>query len=151
MRFLGYSGWQLVTQLPTLVVLATGLVLALVGRRLPRRPRGLLFAGASVLLLGALLNLVWVLALPRLIAGGYGAVQMSRLTLVVGPLLALLHPAGLGLLIAAALTGRRTTAPPPPPTPWSGWQPGSGDPGPQQWAGPDVPGPTAPPQTVHHG
>ncbi|WP_446216674.1 hypothetical protein [Micromonospora sp. IBHARD004] len=141
MRFLGYSGLQLLTQLPTLLVLAAGLVLALVNR-LPRGPRGLLFAGTAVLLLGALLNLVWVLALPRLVAGGWSTIQTSRLTLVLGPLLALLHPAGLGLLVAAVLAGRRATAPPA--TPWSGWQPGAGDPAPQQWGGPDLPAPAPP-------
>ncbi|WP_319460792.1 hypothetical protein [Micromonospora sp. RTP1Z1] len=141
MRFLGYSGWQLLAQLPTLLVLATGLVLALVNRRLPRGPRGLLFAGTAVLLLGALLNLAWVLALPHLVAGGWSAVQASRLTLVIGPLGALLHPAGLGLLVAAVLAGRRATAAPA--TPWSGWQPGAGDPAPQQWGGPDVPAPAS--------
>lgn len=133
MRFLGYSGWQLLTQLPTLLVLAAGLVLALINRRLPRGPRGLLLAGLAVLLLGALLSLGWLLALPQIMQSG-GAAQFTRLNMIVGPLLALLHPLGLGLVVAAALTGR-TTAPTPPAPGWSGWQPVAGDPVPQQSTG----------------
>ncbi|MFC4147037.1 hypothetical protein ACFO0M_12345 [Micromonospora mangrovi] len=154
MQFLGYSGWQLLTQLPTLLMLVVGLVLALTHRRLPRGPRGLLLAGIAVLLLGALLNLGWVLALPRVVQNG-GAAQLTRLNLIVGPLLALLHPLGLGLVVAAALTGR--TSPPTPPAPqWRGWQPGTGEPAAQQWAGPGLtrpesPDPAPPARSVDHG
>ncbi|MCI4062416.1 hypothetical protein MRQ36_07505 [Micromonospora sp. R77] len=137
MQFLGYSGWQLLTQLPTLLVLAAGLVLALANRRLPRGPRGLLLAGLAVLLLGTLLSLGWLLALPRLVQSG-GAAQFTRLSMIVGPLLALVHPLGLGLVVAAALTGR-TTAPSPPAGPGHGWQPGAGGPVPQQWTGSNIP------------
>jgi hypothetical protein len=142
-QFLGYTGWQLVTQLPTLIVLVTGLVLALVNRRLPRGPRGLLLAGTAVLIVAALANLAWVLAFPRLIAGGWSGVEVSRLSLVVGPLLAVLHPAGLGLVIAAALAGRRAATPA---APWGGWQSGPGQPAPAPWNPPAAPEPTSPVQ-----
>ena len=141
MRFLSYSGWQLLTQLPTLLVLAAGLVLAVVNRRLPRGPRGLLLAGTAVLLLGGSLNLGWMLALPRLVVDGWGAARMIQLSMVMGPLLALLHSAGLGLIVTAALTGRRTAGPVAPATPSDGWQPGTGAPSAGQWTGPDLPAP----------
>ncbi|MEU0153187.1 hypothetical protein [Micromonospora fulviviridis] len=117
---LGYAGWQLLIQLPTLLVLVTGLVLALT-RRLPRGPRVLLLGGVAVLLLAAVVNLLWVLVFPHLIAEGWSATRVSRLSLLFAPIQALLHPAGLALVIGAALAGRRATGPEPTPPRFAGW------------------------------
>ncbi|MER5702639.1 hypothetical protein ABT023_11935 [Micromonospora sp. NPDC002296] len=111
MDFLTYSATQVAAQLPTLLVLVAGLTLAIVFRdRLGRRSRLLLVSGVVVLLVGTLVSLAWLLALPRLYGSGgasMSVVTVARLNTGVSLVLALLHPAGLGLVIAAVLTGRR--------------------------------------------
>ncbi|MCX4470290.1 hypothetical protein OOK41_08235 [Micromonospora sp. NBC_01655] len=111
MEFLTYSVTQVATQIPSLLVLVAGLTLAVVLRaRLGRLPRLLLASGVVVLLVGMLLSLAWLLVLPRLYASGGSSMSVltvARLGTGVSLVLALLHPAGLGLVIAAALTGRR--------------------------------------------
>ncbi|MFI1193414.1 hypothetical protein ACH4T9_09150 [Micromonospora sp. NPDC020750] len=113
MEFLTYSATQVATQLPTLLVLAAGLTLAVVSRdRLGRPSRLMLVSGVVVLLVGTLVSLAWLLVLPRLYTSGgasLSGVTVARLNTGVSLVLALLHPAGLGLVIAAALTGRRPT------------------------------------------
>ncbi|SBT46762.1 hypothetical protein GA0070611_3496 [Micromonospora auratinigra] len=128
MRFLGYSGWQLFLQVPYLLVLVTGLVLALTNRRLPRGARRLLVSGVAVLLVGAVLNLVWVLALPHVYSQGWGGLRLSQLNLLVVPLQLVLHPAGMALVVAAAFAGRRAAGPADPPPHWSGWPAPAGSP-----------------------
>ncbi|WP_433344464.1 hypothetical protein [Micromonospora sp. CA-111912] len=113
MEFLTYSAAQVAAQLPTLLVLVAGLTLAMVSRdRLGRLSRLLLVSGVVVLLVGMLVSLAWLLVLPRLYTSGGASLSagtVSSLNTGVSLVLALLHPAGLGLVIAAALTGRRPT------------------------------------------
>jgi hypothetical protein len=116
--FLGYSGWQLLIQVPNLLVLVAGLVLALANRRLPRGARRLLFGGLAVLLLALASNLAWMLAVPHLITGGS---DINQLGLLLSPFLVLLHPIGLALVLAAAVAGRRAAGPDAPPPHWTGW------------------------------
>lgn len=116
MRYLGATGLQLLTQLPNVLVLIAGLVLALVNRRLPRGPRGLLLGGVAVLLAGAAVSLLWALAVSRSF-GDWSSSELIRLGTLIGLIQLVLHPLGLGLVIAAALAGRRADAPPP----QSGW------------------------------
>ncbi|WP_229402984.1 hypothetical protein [Micromonospora okii] len=115
MEFLNYAVLQAAMQMPTLLVLVTGLVLAAVARdRLPRRSRTLLLAGAVVLLLGTLLSLAWMISLPQVYSSVHGSAQsIGYLSSAIGLVLTLLHATGLGLVIAAALTGRRHSATPP--------------------------------------
>ncbi|MFF0721188.1 hypothetical protein [Micromonospora sp. NPDC003816] len=113
---------QVAMDLPTLMVLITGGVLATSARgRLPGAARRLLLAGLAVLLAATLISLVWSVALPWAVTGG--TARFSALSLVVGVINALLFPAGVGLLIAAALVGHRRapapgTAAPGAPTAW---------------------------------
>ncbi|MGC4803473.1 hypothetical protein [Micromonospora sp. DT233] len=111
MQSLLYSAIQFAVQLPTLLVLVAGVVLAVLTRdRLPRRSRTLLVCGALVLLVGALLNLAWLVVIPRLHQSGTSAGDIGWLSGGLGLVSAVLNPVGLGLLVAAALTGRRPNA-----------------------------------------
>lgn len=121
MRYLGATGLQLLTQLPNFLVLIAGLVLALVNRRLPRGPRGLLLAGVAVLLIGATVSLLWALTVSRSLGEGWSSSELIRLGTLIGLIQLVLHPLGLGLVIAAALAGRRATGPDAPPPTWAGW------------------------------
>jgi hypothetical protein len=109
-----------VVQLPTLVVLVAGIALLTTRRAtLPPRSVQLGVAGCVALLVGALVGLAWSVSLPLLVSQG-GAVNftnVSLLSLLVGGVLALLHAAGLGLLIAAVLGSVRAPAPPTPAAP----------------------------------
>ncbi|MFF3855320.1 hypothetical protein [Micromonospora sp. NPDC002575] len=115
MEFLGYAAVQTATQLPTVLVLVTGLALAAVSRHRLRGPsRALLLAGVVVLLVTALLNIAWLVALPHLYSSAWSSLPagtVSRYSAAVGVVLALLHPTGLGLVIGGALTGRAPHAP----------------------------------------
>ncbi|NES39103.1 hypothetical protein G3554_23580 [Micromonospora sp. PPF5-17] len=128
MRIFGSPAGQLLLQLPTLMVLVTGLVLALVHRRLPRTGRGLLLGGVALLLLALLLNVAWVLTITHAYRTWNGT-EALRFGMAVGALQLLLHPAGLALIIAAALTGRRVPSPDAPPYP-TGWPAPAGAPHP---------------------
>ncbi|MGW5671925.1 hypothetical protein [Micromonospora sp. NPDC003776] len=119
MRIFGSPAGQLLFQLPTLLVLVTGLVLTLVHRRLPRAARGLLLGGVSLLLLALLLNVAWVLTLTH-IYGTWSGTGALRFGMAVGVLQLLLHPAGMALIIAGALSGRRGAGPDGP-AHWTGW------------------------------
>ncbi|WP_433687082.1 hypothetical protein ACQP0I_26350 [Micromonospora carbonacea] len=116
MEFLGYAAVQTATQLPTVLVLVTGLVLAAVSRhRLWGPSRALLLAGVVVLLVTALLNIAWLVALPQLYSSAWSSLPagtVARYSAAVGVVFALLHPTGLGLVIAGALTGRAPHAAP---------------------------------------
>ncbi|MEV0428429.1 hypothetical protein [Micromonospora sp. NPDC050495] len=121
MRYLGNTALQVLAQLPTLLVLAVGLVLALVNRRLPRGPRGLLLGGVAVLLVGAAVSLLWSLTISRSLGAGWSSTELIRLSMLIGLIQLVLHPLGLALVIAAALAGRRATGPDAPPPAWAGW------------------------------
>ena len=108
---------QLALALPTLATLIAGLVLMNARRgRLAPRSRSLGVAGCLVLVLAALVNAGYAVALPTLVreAGPQG---IGVLALVFGVVLVLLDCVGLGLLIAAVLAGSRTALPPRQPWP----------------------------------
>ncbi len=164
---LDYRLTQVLGHLPILLTLLTVLVLgATAGRRLPGRSRSFLVAGAAILLLLELFTTAWVVSLPELIRSG-GIRQYQTWNLAVSIVGWIGHPAGLGLIVAAAFVGRRAASPSPVPgQPWGAWTPpaggppagypggpppgyaagqGPGHPGPGAWGGSDHP-PTTPPQ-----
>ncbi|MBL6277487.1 hypothetical protein JMF97_15105 [Micromonospora fiedleri] len=102
MNVSGYLLLQVAQELPTLVVLIVGAVLA---RRLPEPGRRLLSAGTAVLLVFTVLTALWLIALPWLAAENVtGLVTLSTILSVINALVA---PVGIGLLIAAALAAHR--------------------------------------------
>ncbi|SCL66552.1 hypothetical protein GA0070606_4353 [Micromonospora citrea] len=144
MRDLGYVATVGAVQVPTVLVLLVGLVLtATAGRRLPRRPRLLALFGLGVLLVTSVLNLAWVVLLPRLIHADFGWSEFQAVSTTYSGVVALAYPVGTGLLIAAVLAGRRATGATAGPS--GGWPPGppapplAGPPAPP--AGPPVPSP----------
>ncbi|MEH0819436.1 MULTISPECIES: hypothetical protein [unclassified Micromonospora] len=163
MELFGYSVLQIGGELPTLGVLVTGLVLAVVRRgRLPQRARALMMSGIAVLLVVSLIGLVWNVAMPHLLDlrwdGGGGYRQYQLFSLAVGVLWAIGYPIGLGLLVAAVLAGRPVAAPA---VDWAGWTPPAADdaghpdpaaqspaPAATQWGATDLP---APPGTPDRG
>ena len=114
---LAYVVPQLALALPTLATLIVGLVLMNARRgRLSPRSRALGVAGCLVLLLAALVNAGYVIALPTLIREA-GAQGIGILALAFGVVLVLLDCVGIGLLIAAVLAGSRPALPPQQPWP----------------------------------
>ncbi|MGC5030346.1 hypothetical protein [Micromonospora sp. DT229] len=102
MNVSGYVLLQAAQELPTLVVLIVGAVLA---RRLPETARRLLLAGVGVLLVLTVATTVWFTALPWLASENVsGWVALSTIFSVIRALVA---PVGFGLLIAAAFAARR--------------------------------------------
>ncbi|RKN33009.1 hypothetical protein [Micromonospora musae] len=112
-----YTAVQALSHLPSLLVLVIGLVLTGVARRrLPGRPLRLMVAGLGVLLVDVGLGVGVSFVLPALLsaeATGSPGFDVVQLVVVTGLISTLLQPAGLGLVIAAALTGRRTPEPVP--------------------------------------
>ena len=94
------------------VVLAAGL--AVVGRRLrPGRAWAqLAVAGLGLLLLGILANLTIT---GSILTSGSSVLGAGNLLRVLGPLLGVVQIVGLGLLVAAVVTGRPERAPAPVP------------------------------------
>ncbi|WP_213456709.1 hypothetical protein [Rhizomonospora bruguierae] len=131
---------QFVTQLPLLIVLVVGGVLLLTRReRLSRRSGTLGLTGLGVLLIGLLGNVLWMSALPqfyRRLGNGYAALTIMSL------LLALVHTAGIGLLIGAIITNGRSAGTPGPGAPGQ-YLPPSAPPG---WGGVPQPPPPYVPQ-----
>ncbi|MEV0809030.1 hypothetical protein [Micromonospora sp. NPDC050200] len=158
MELYGFSILQLAGELPSLAVLVTGLVLAVVRRdRLPRRARVLMSTGIAVLLVVGLITLGWNIALPHLVdfrwTGGGGYRQFQLLSVAVGAVYSIGHPIGIGLLVAAVLAGRPVGTPA---VDWGAWTPPTGDapghadavppapaPAATQWGGTDLPPPPA--------
>ncbi|MDO3702245.1 hypothetical protein Q3W71_11210 [Micromonospora sp. C28SCA-DRY-2] len=137
MRDLSYLVAAAVNDVPALLVLLVGLVLAgNARRRLPRPARLLLLSGLGVLLGVALLGLTWAMLLPRVIDGSRDFSQVQLMTMASGLLQALAYPIGLALLVAAALAGRRATEGAPA-GPWHGWPPAGDPPAPEA---PEAPG-----------
>ncbi|WP_431727718.1 DUF1418 family protein [Verrucosispora sp. TAA-831] len=95
---------QVAMELPTLAVLVTGGVLASARGRLPDAARRLVLAGLVVLLVLTLISVAWSVALPWTAAEG--PARFGVLSLFVGVIRALLLPAAVGLLVAAALACR---------------------------------------------
>ena len=102
----GYLFSGVITHLPVLAVLIAGLVLVSArGARLGARSTMLARFGLGVLLAGQILDVVWFMMLPQIIAStDYASRSYGIMSLVVGIMLALLIAAGLGLLIAALVT-----------------------------------------------
>ncbi|MEH0844310.1 hypothetical protein V6U81_18180 [Micromonospora sp. CPCC 205711] len=125
MDLMGYRILQLAGQLPTLLVLLTGLVLALTRRdRLPRRARTLLLSGVVVLLLVELVGMFWTLAVPQLISMGRPDESINAFALFTKVSTAIAwigYPVGIGLVLAAAFAGRQPAAD------WAGWTPPAAD------------------------
>jgi len=138
----GYLFSGVITHLPILAVLITGLIV--VGSRkdrLGRRSATFAQLGLGVLVLGQLLEIIWFLLLPEIIGSmDYSSRSYGILTLIVGILLAALLAAGLALLIAALVT----RAPAGPAGPYEPAQPGAA--GPYQPAQPGSAGPYQPAQ-----
>ncbi|WP_199511675.1 hypothetical protein [Nucisporomicrobium flavum] len=118
----GYLFSGVVTHLPVLAVLIGGLILVATRRaRLGRRSATLAQLGLGALVLGQILDIIWIMSLPQIIgAMDYSSRTYGLMTLVVGIVLALVVAAGMGLLIAALVTrspegpGGPFESPPPP-------------------------------------
>lgn len=129
MRDFGYVATVTAVEAPTVLVLLVGIVLtATAGRRLPRRPRLLALSGLGVLLVTSALSLAWIVLMPRMFTADWGRSNFQLVNTAYGVVQGLAYPLGLGLVIAAALTGRR--AGDAQPGPWGGWPPGGPAPAP---------------------
>lgn len=153
----GYLFSGVITHLPILAVLVTGLIV--VGTRKARLgPRSATMAqlGLGLLVLGQVLEIIWFMLLPEIISSmDYSSRNYGIMTLIVGLFLAALVAAGLALLIAALVTrtptgaaGPYEPAQPGPAGPYGAAQPGPTGPyEPAQPAGPygaPQPGPAGP-------
>lgn len=106
-----YEGVEIGADVPALVVLVAGLVLLASRRTLTSRARALASAGCIVLLLGTVLDIVFLVGFVwfvRNLEANFTAIQwISAGTQVV---LALLHALGVALVLAALLAGDRPPA-----------------------------------------
>ncbi len=117
---LAYMVPQMLFALPAIVTLVVGLALLWARReRLGSRPRMLGMAGLVVLLVGALLNMAYLAALPSYIRD-YGFHESQVMFAGTSLMFLTLHVLGLALLIAALVATARPIDPwgqaPPPET-----------------------------------
>lgn len=94
-------------QLPVIVVTLAGIVLVALRWQSLRRSAGLAVAGCSLLFVGTIVNMAWVLGAPELYQRGSSATSFGVAAFAVGMLLSLIHAAGIALLVTAVLVGRR--------------------------------------------
>ncbi|MET7746943.1 hypothetical protein [Micromonospora sp. NPDC005367] len=136
-----YTAVRALSHLPSLLVLLTGLVLTGVARRrLPGRSRALMYTGLGLLMVNIGLGVGVSVVLPAVVADqetGSLGFDVVPLFVVSNLISFLLQPVGLGLVIAAALTGRRTPGSVPPAGP-RGWPPLPLGPAAPVAAGPNV-------------
>lgn len=103
---------QFVVQLPLLVIVVIGGILLLTRRgQLPQRGTNLGLVGLGLLVLSVLADTVWYASLPALFRSdvmSYG--RSGMISFVAGLLLALLHAAGIGMLVMG-LVSRAEPAP----------------------------------------
>ncbi|MFI7600970.1 hypothetical protein [Actinoplanes sp. NPDC049681] len=128
----GYLLSGVLTHLPVLAVLITGLVLV-TSRQARLGPRSTMLArlGLAALILGELLGAVWVIVFPQLIHSlDYRPSTYGVVTFGVSLVLSVLTAAGVGLLIAAVVTRAPGGSAPfePPPYAYPATPPSAGPP-----------------------
>jgi hypothetical protein len=97
-----------VGQLPVVLVLLIGFILALVRR--PQHPKAATLAavGCGVLLLNLLAGYyVETTVVPSLVGGGTSIAEVGRIVMFIGIARSVVMATGLGLLIGAIFAGRR--------------------------------------------
>lgn len=118
-------GLQIVLQLPTLLVLLVGVIVAMTAMRRDRRRAALAAAGFGALLVGSALSVVLAIMPWIMHAGGMSVSELSGLTMVLALVVFLVGLAGWVCVILALLI-RSSAAPPPVAAPFGGADPHTG-------------------------
>ncbi|GLI02147.1 hypothetical protein Pa4123_74250 [Phytohabitans aurantiacus] len=111
---IGYVAMQAVSYLPSVILLVVGISLVAARRqRLTRRSGTFAIGGLAFMLVTTVISAAWSAGLVFLIDNDVvDTNSFGPLSLLVGVVLTMLNGGGLGLLIAAVLTGGPEPAPP---------------------------------------
>lgn len=110
----GYVVGQVISYLPSVIILVVGIALVAARReRLTRRSGVFAIGGLAFMLVTTVGGAAWSASFVFLIDGdAVGLDGIGPLSLLVGLVLTVINGGGLGLLIAAILTGGPEPAPP---------------------------------------